>query len=176
MSAQIGLFGMAGCRMDAVVSDCGTYRYTLNREWARGIGGSVLWVMLNPSTADANKDDATIRKCIGFTQEWGLAGFTVVNLFALRSTDPRGLRKAKDPVGPLNRQILGDHIRGRHDRVVVAWGDGIKHAPRELAEEMVSLVDVLTADAMCLGFTRSGQPRHPLMLAYATKMQPWRAP
>src|SRR5690606_18576726 len=87
-------------------SPCGQYRYLLTRPipapfWKPDAGEAV-FVMLNPSTADASEDDPTIRRCIGFAKEWGCTGLTVANLYALRSTDPKGLWKHRDPVGPEN--------------------------------------------------------------------------
>lgn len=75
----------------AEFSGCGRYRYSLRRRWADG-GPPACWIMLNPSTADAEKDAPTIRRCIGFSKAWGHNALVVVNLFALRSTDPTALR------------------------------------------------------------------------------------
>ena len=81
------------------------YRYTLRRQWDDALP-YCLFVMLNPSTADATQDDPTIRRCIGFTKAWGFGGLLVGNLFALRSTDPAALYHADDPVGPENDSCL----------------------------------------------------------------------
>src|SRR5687768_14824465 len=87
---QQALPGSSPVERDARFSDCGTYRYNLTRLWdARLI--RVCWVMLNPSTADQHEDDATIRRCIGFSRSWGAGALTVVNLFAFRATQPRDL-------------------------------------------------------------------------------------
>lgn len=85
----------------AGISECGTYRYWLCREWSPGLD-SLVWLMLNPSTADATQDDPTIRRCMGFARRWGYGGITVVNLYAYRATNPRDLLTAADPVGPEN--------------------------------------------------------------------------
>jgi hypothetical protein len=135
----------------ATFSANGRYRYRLWRRWDRS-RPVVVFVMLNPSTADADKDDPTIRRCIGFARAWGYGGIEVVNLFAYRATLPRSLRAVDDPVGPEN----GRHIRravARADLVVLAWG---AHAR---ASRLLSL-----PRARCLGLTRAGQPRHPLYL------------
>ena len=93
----------------AVLSPCGAYRYLLTRRFGPG-KKLATFVMLNPSTADAERDDATIRKCVGFARSWGCAGLQVVNLFAFRATDPTDLRMADDPVGPENDVWLGRAI------------------------------------------------------------------
>lgn len=143
----------------ARLSDCGAYRYELGRRWARG--PSVLFIMLNPSTADATQDDPTIRRCIGFAKSWQMGALGVVNLFALRATDPAALRTAPDPVGPLNDDAIHDAIVS--SRVVVAaWG---AHA---MAAERAAVVAEMAANASrplcCLGTTKAGHPRHPLYL------------
>jgi hypothetical protein len=97
----------------ADISPCGRYRYTLHRTWgASERPRGAVFVMLNPSTADAEKSDATVRKCIGFAQRWGLDGISIVNLFAFRSRHPGDLALQADPVGPLNdnaiRDVTGD--------------------------------------------------------------------
>lgn len=140
--------------MTAVISDCGRYRYTLEREWMTGVG-TCLFVMLNPSTADASEDDPTIRRCIGFAQRWGYRRLTVGNLFAYRATDPRALGNVGDPTGPDNYRWLG-RLVAEADRVIAAWGATAGSAAKG------GHVDWLLADAHCLGTTKGGHPRHPL--------------
>src|SRR5262245_19133112 len=86
---------------EALISPCGLYRYWLTRTWDNSLR-RVCWVMLNPSTADAEQDDPTIRRCVGFARSWGAGGIIVVNLFAFRASDPKALLRAADPVGPDN--------------------------------------------------------------------------
>ena len=93
-------------RKQAVLSDCGTYRYRLWRKW--GCGSPLLFVMLNPSTADAEVDDATIRRCLGFADAHGFGELEVVNLYAYRATDPADLKRAGYPVGPDNDAHIED--------------------------------------------------------------------
>lgn len=90
---------------DAVISDCGQYRYLLSRDWESGLQ-RLVFIGLNPSTADAEIDDPTIRRLIGFSKAWGYGGFDIVNLFALRSKDPKMLCDHDDPIGPLNDTYL----------------------------------------------------------------------
>lgn len=144
----------------AVLSEDGAYRYRLSRVWAEG--SRCTFIMLNPSTADAQIDDATIRRCIGYAKTWGHGALDVVNLFALRSTDPEGLYGHADPIGPENDQHLIDVARAA-TTIVVAWGAHGGHLGRDVA-----VLDLLRRYAsvapMALAFTADGKPRHPLYL------------
>jgi len=149
----------------AMLSDDGVYRYSLNRSWdkARPV---VIFVMLNPSTADAKVDDPTIRRCIGYAKRWGFGGLFVVNLYALRATDPRELAEHADPVGPLNEVFVRQATK-RCD-VVVAWG------AHPMAVQRSKTIDLSRAKSVtCLGVTKSGAPRHPLYVRADREREPW---
>lgn len=149
--------------MTAELSPCRTWRYVLTRATGAG-SGTVAIVGLNPSTADEDVDDPTTRRCIRFARDWGFAGLQLVNLFALRATRPRELRRAADPVGPENAAALERVVRAA-DLVVCAWGNlGIG----ERAEDVRALV----SHPHCLGHTRLGAPRHPLYVAAGTLPRP----
>lgn len=165
--------------MGAVISADEKYRYVLWRTWERA-KPVVVWWMLNPSTADAKKDDATIRKCVGFAERWGCGGIRVVNLFALRSRNPRALIEAAvevdHVVGPENLRWVQDvtgatfhTIAG--SSVVCAWGRWASH-PR-LRGMAAHVRDSVAPARPCytLGLTKCGQPVHPLMIAYETPRQ-----
>lgn len=154
----------------AVISECGLYRYRLWRRW--GPGPQVLWIMLNPSTADAYTDDPTIRRCAGFTRAWGCDGFEVVNLFARRATNPRSLHRLADPYGPLNAHQLRISTADQWAHIVAAWGAAAAAMPIDLwgAEGNIRyLVDTIE----CLGTTKAGHPKHPLYLPKNTSLRPW---
>src|SRR5262245_34051042 len=87
------------------------YRYSLSRRF--GDGPTSVFIMLNPSTADAERDDPTIRKCVGFCRRWGVGELHVVNLFAFRAVSPFDMKKADDPVGPRNRRAIEQALFGR---------------------------------------------------------------
>ena len=154
---------------EAVISDDGRYRYVLRRflDSLTGVG-ALLFVMLNPSTADAETDDATIRRCRGFAAEGGYAGFTVVNLYAFRATTPNDLWLADDPIGPENDDHLVRELEGRTGPVVCAWG---VHAKAARVQRFVDLAG--GAKLQCLGRTLDGSPRHPLYLRRGTALQVW---
>lgn len=151
----------------ARLSDDGVYRYELTRRWARGPVAA--WIMLNPSTADATQDDATIRRVRGFTQRLQLGGFIVVNLFALRATNPVVLRGHADPIGRENEDAIHDAVV-RSRIVVAAWG--AHAAARRQASYILGLVEEVGRRVYCLGVTGSGAPRHPLRLAADTPLRP----
>lgn len=143
----------------ATISDCGTYRYRLWRHW--NADPSVLFIMLNPSTASATEDDATIRRCVGFARSWGAGGIEVVNLFALRATNPDELRHHEDPIGPVNNEAIFDAI-ARTSIVVGAWGTRGAFKGRDLVvHEMVLAAG---RELFALRRTRDGFPEHPLRL------------
>src|SRR5262245_2535132 len=104
----------------ADISSDGVYRYSLSRRLSHG-DRAVLFVGLNPSTADGATDDPTIRRCVGFARSWGFDWLLMGNLYALRSTDPKGLMRVEDPIGPKNQGKLRNLTR-RTELVVAAWG------------------------------------------------------
>lgn len=157
-------------RTGADMSVDGKYRYRLWRWW--GKPPYVLWIMLNPSTADDVVDDPTIRRCVGFTKAWGMGGIEVVNIFALRATDPGELKAADDPIGPRNDEIIGDGLNGPASHRVAAWGvAGGKLAERRAEEIQKRFRFAFPID--CLGMTRSGAPRHPLYLPKTAQIEQW---
>jgi hypothetical protein len=156
-------------RADAVLSTCGLYRYRLTRAWDDGPG--CVFIMLNPSTADAWQDDPTIRRCIGFARREGCGFLTVVNLFAFRATSPANMKAAVDPVGPENDAHLRAVLAGEHGPKVAAWGVHGTHGGRAAAfGRAISGVDLL-----CLGTTAAGAPRHPLYVRGDAPLVPFSA-
>lgn len=145
--------------MSAVISHCGRFRYTLDRSVSVLGKGLVLWVMLNPSTADALLNDPTIVRVIRFSERLGFARAAVVNLFALRATDPRHLRLAGDPVGPENDAHI-QRMASEADLIILGYGAD------PIATERAAQVRALLAGhkLFCLGKTKDGAPRHPLYL------------
>lgn len=143
----------------ATISPCKLYRYTLARWWVEHPKRVALWVMLNPSTADDEIDDRTIGRCIGFSKSWGLDGLIVGNLYALRSTDPKALASAADPVGPGNDKALYDAAT-LADVIVCGWGS-CGFVSDERVREVLRIIG---KPVHCLGVTASGMPAHPLYL------------
>lgn len=154
----------------AEFSECRSWRYSLTRRWADG--PLMVWVMCNPSTGDADKLDATLRRVTHFTNANGYGGFVVVNLFAFVSTDPGGLADEDDPVGPLNNKTI-DEWCSSSDDITVAWGSvGGKHTKR-----VKSVLKRLAGkNLLCLGQTPKGHPCHPLRLKKTTRLEPYVPP
>jgi hypothetical protein len=157
----------------AAFSGCGTYRYALWRDTGcLGGEGTALFVMLNPSTADAELDDPTIRRCVRFARDWGYARLAVGNLYALRSTDPAALAAADDPVGPDNDEWLSE-LASNAWTVILAWG---AHPMAERrARDVRQLVEGRSGGtAQCLGQTKSLAPRHPLYVRASKRPEPFK--
>jgi len=151
----------------AKISECGRYRFVLTRVWDAGLPRACI-IMLNPSTADALVDDATVRALIRLLMELGYGGFEVVNLFAYRATDPRELAGANDPVGPMNDIYITGTV-SRCDAVVCAWG-----AHKFVVQSMRGIeVQKLIAPRTlrCFGTTKAGAPMHPLYLKTGTELE-----
>lgn len=169
---ELGLVRREGKAGVAYFSKDGFYRYALERRWAEGVR-TILWIMLNPSVADHDRDDLTIKKCIGFSKAWEACALRVVNIFAYISTDPKELLSWGDPEGSLNQLVL--EAAGQDcDKVICAWGG----LPRQLARQswpMRQRLKELYADKMqCLGRTADGYwPRHPSRIGYKTPLESW---
>lgn len=168
---QVGERLLDGTRAStALLSHDGRYRYALTRRW-NPEAPTVVFIMLNPSTADGSVDDPTIRRCTGYARLWGAGGLLVLNLFALRATDPAELKRAADPVGPANdiaiEQLL-DRTNSNLGHVVAAWGNHGSLLGR--AEAVTAAVAGLGVRLWSLGCTSTGQPRHPLYLPADAQM------
>jgi len=151
----------------AVFDPSRTFRYLLTRTWDDQRPPAV-WVMLNPSTADAFTDDPTIRRCARFAACRGAGGITVVNLFAYRAADPAALRSVADPVGEFNDEFIRHAAQPGGRLVVAAWG-----VHGTLLGRAAAVTRMLTAAGValhCLGTTSQGHPRHPLYVAANTPL------
>jgi hypothetical protein len=138
----------------ATLSDCRTYRYSLSRTWDNS-KAYVLFIGLNPSTADENKDDPTIRRCIDYAKSWGFGGLKMVNLFAYRATLPSDLKKADFPIGVDNDKHIKE-LSSSASITIVAWSNDGSYLNRD--KEVLELIK----NPMCLNINKSGQPSHPL--------------
>lgn len=158
----------------AVLSDCGQYRYWLRRDLGMVGSRPVVFVMLNPSTADAETDDPTIRRCIDFAKRFDGRELIVVNLFAWQATDKAELRRVDDPVGPGRMQFILEaaiHCRAHGGLMVAAWGNDGGFIGRD--RRVRRLINMTQVDLHYLRLTAKGQPSHPLYLPKTLAPVPW---
>jgi len=161
-------------KRSASISEDGLFRWWLIREWDRD-RDRLCVLLLNPSTADAERDDASVRRLIGFARRWGYGSFVLVNLSAWRSTDPTGLWRHPTG-GQFNRTAVVSAARERD--VFVGVGANAESV-RVYAEELLTRVQEVARTMFCLGETKPprghyfGWPKHPLRLAYDTERQAW---
>ena len=147
-------------KSDAVISECGRFRYALTRHW--GDGPTALFIMLNPSSADASEDDPTIRRCVGFAQREGCGGLRVENLFAFRATNPDFMfRDAHTSIGATDRYIR-EAVQECDGPAIAAWGADKRAQLRGRA--VGGLLASLDIEPVCLGMSKSGAPKHPLYI------------
>lgn len=148
--------------MSATFSKDLRFRYSLSRGWSAE-DWRVAFIGLNPSTADATKDDPTIRRCIGFAKSWGFGTLHMLNLFAVRSTDPKVLYRMsnKEAIGDENDAKILEYCN-TVSLIVCAWGThGALHGRGEQVAKMLRANGLRLS---ALGFTKDGYPRHPLYL------------
>lgn len=158
----------------AAISPCGVYRYDLSRTWNRD-KPVCLWIMVNPSTADAIEPDNTIKRCVGFARSWGYGGIVVGNLFAVRDKNVRVLLTHPDPVGPDNDAALV-RLANSAGLTVAAWGSKTGHLGKLIAARAVVVRGMFADASRPLHYLRlggDGQPAHPLMLPRSLTPQPW---
>lgn len=159
---------------DAVHNGDRTRRYALHRRWAPG--PRVLWVLLNPSTADEKHNDPTIKKCISYSQKWGFGGLVMVNIFSLKATDPKDLKASSDPGDgeESNSYLLryAEEIASEGGVILCGMGAHASHRGRGRA-----VVDMLNRYPLhYLVLTDSGIPGHPLYLPGNLTPQLWQSP
>lgn len=158
----------------AVISKDGKYRYTLLRDWSPLYEDPkmVTFIGLNPSTADAHKDDPTCRRCINFAKDWGFDAMIMVNLFAYRSTDPTLLSQVQDPVGPMNDSAIMSALQNSQ-LVIAAWGNRGGLRARHVEVKDILSQHLWQQDIKCFGMTNMGHPVHPLYQPSNAVLQPF---
>jgi len=157
-SEQLDLF----LESSAEFSLCRIWRYSLIRRWKSG-SRLLMFVGLNPSTADEFKNDPTVRRVMGFARQWKYDGLVMMNIFAYRATDPKVMKTVVDPVGPENDawllKMAGATIM-QGCPIIAGWGAHGVHLRRDSV-----VIELLSEfDLYCLGKTKGGYPKHPLYL------------
>lgn len=169
--------GERGCR--AIFSGDLQYRYYLERSWDghQRARKSLGVIMLNPSTADAFEDDATIRWLIGYAKRYGYNHIGVANLFAYRATDPDELKTVKDPEGPYNREIWRRILRQSDHGILCGWGAkpiAVKQA--KAFWDFYKIEGWSTNRLLTIRKTNAGMPYHPLYQKHDLELKPWSMP
>ena len=161
-------------KKSADISSCGRYRFSLTRQWDDD-KPNLVFLMLNPSTADSEQDDPTIRRCIGFAEREDRGGIIVVNLYPLRTPSPRVLF---EQVGSIEERAWTKNVMKiaavGPGSIVCAWGS---NGSQKFMHECVLLGTrslLREADLKCLGTDKNGNPRHPLYLKKDAKLIEWR--
>lgn len=149
----------------AVFTDARTHRLYLWRRWNKE-GPWVMFIGLNPSTADERLNDPTVRRCIGFAVKWGYGGMFMCNVFTLVSTDPKKLN-AETPIA-MGAHLAMRVIRNRCEEAVAGWGNLITQV--RAGEERVERIKRDLSPLYCLGMTKQGHPRHPLYMPYSSQL------
>lgn len=151
-------------------SRCRRYRYALWRRWDwQGPEKQLMFIGLNPSTADETQDDPTVRRCIRFAKDWGFSGLIMMNAYSFRATDPRVMAAADKPIGPGDDKAFRTW-RSQVGKIVAAWGN---HCSPERADRIFHVLD---RPVYCLATNQSGQPKHPLYVAARTQPQLYWSP
>ncbi|MFU8898474.1 MAG: DUF1643 domain-containing protein [Roseinatronobacter sp.] len=154
----------------AVYSPCMDYRYVLTREWAAE-RGRALFVMLNPSTATEVQNDPTVERCERRARALGFGAFRVCNIFAYRATDPRVMRAAPDPIGPMNDAAIAESAPWA-DQIICAWGTHGAHLER--GAQVEALLRTTGQPLWHLGLSKHGHPKHPLYIGYSVQPVLWK--
>ena len=162
------------CPHGAVFSQDKQYRYRLWRKW--GEGSNIMFIGLNPSTANESTNDPTIRRLIGFAKQWEYTGISMYNLFGLVSAYPEALLTNKDPIQEPNTNLNNEWLMNgfmSHETIVFCWGSW---KISNLNDRVKTIVDELKTPfqsgkkVMCFGTNKDGQPKHPLYLNKNTEL------
>lgn len=153
----------------AIISKCDQFRYVLTRGDVQ-YGRPLMFVMLNPSTADALTDDPTIRRCQGFAKDWGYDSIIIGNLYAFRTKSPAVLKEEGYLVGPDCDNLLSTWA-SKAETVVCAWGN--HGQPKRIQQVVKILTEAGHPELFCLGTNKSGSPKHPLYIPKDMKPRVW---
>ncbi|MAM05239.1 MAG: hypothetical protein CMD06_04690 [Flavobacteriales bacterium] len=135
------------------------YRYLLERTWNNS-KKKLLFIMLNPSSADSKKDDPTIRRLISFSKKWGYGGFKVCNLYSYVTSSPSTLYSSSNILGYKNKSYIKKQIKNS-DCIVYAWGN---------TEAEPHWLKKIVKTSYCIGINKNGTPKHPLYINSNAKL------
>jgi len=155
-------------KKNAIFDTTKKYRYLLMRQWSEN-NAQITWIMLNPSTADENIDDPTIRRCIGFSKLYNAGKMEIVNLFSYRSTTPQTLYTINDPIGKETDQYILNSVKSA-DKVIIAWGN---HGKLNNRSKYVinDLLSPYHNKIYTLKLLKNKEPGHPLYISYSEQLK-----
>ncbi len=154
----------------ATISACGKYRYSLERD-IRSVGIPMHVTMVNPSYADAERNDQTVYSLIRKAEHLGCSFIEIGNLYAYITSDPKELLTVDDPVGPENDWHLASAFSRHHKSIrVVAWGRWNKHPTMRDRAQWIRSV---SPSVQCFGMNKDGSPKHPLFLPTKQPLELW---
>jgi len=160
-----------GENRSAVFSPCRKWRYHLQHIWDKS-EPNLIWMMLNPSTADEVKNDPTVERCEQRARMWGFGGVEVYNIFSYRATDPSNMKAQADPIGPDNDDWMIKFAKKSHQTTaIIGWGEHGKHIGR--GEEVLGIIARHKGQVHALKVNASGHPKHPLYIGYKQKAEPF---
>ncbi len=146
------------------------FRYALWRIWDKS-KEALLFIGLNPSTANETKDDPTVIRMVNFAKEWGYGGLYVGNLFSIVSANPDVLffdSSVEQPNGPNDYALK--QMNKICSTVLVGWGEWGQNAKLRPAQ----VITLMGERVFCLKVNKSGEPSHPLYLPASSKMMLYR--
>jgi len=156
---------------EAVFSPCRRWRYHLKQVWDE-TQPNLIWMMLNPSTADETQNDPTVERCEQRARQWGFGGVEVYNIFAFRATDPNDMKAQADPVGPDNDKWVAKFAHhSQHTLAIIGWGEHGKHRGR--GQDVLKIIAAHDGQVQALKVNKSGHPKHPLYIGYKQKASPF---
>ncbi|MBU0467052.1 MAG: DUF1643 domain-containing protein [Nanoarchaeota archaeon] len=155
---MIRTFEKEGVYSEALFSECEKYRYKLKRKWDNNLP-QIMFIGLNPSTADEIKNDPTVSRMINYAKQWGYGSVSVCNVFAFRATFPKDLKNTKELVGRENDKSITEEAQSS-EKIVIAWGNHALFMNRNI--EMMSLLH--KHELFCIGVNKNGEPKHVLYL------------
>ncbi len=150
-----------------IFSSCKKYRYYLERSFKENPKSFLVFIMLNPSTADEKTNDPTVLRCQNHALNKKFDGFIVLNLFAFRSTEPKNLKTTKNPVGILNDKTILKTLKNNKN-IICAWGNHGSFLNR--SEEIKNIFKEKKIKTKAFEITKLGEPKHPLYISYGKKL------
>lgn len=156
-----------GEKRTAIFSPCRKWRYHLQQVWDPN-RPNLLWLMLNPSTADETQNDPTVERCETRARMWKYGGVEIYNIFGFRATDPKNMKLQDDPVGPDNDKWMAEFaVKSQQTLAIAGWGNHGGHNNRN--HDVLKILRANNGNVKALKINASGDPKHPLYVGYSQR-------